>query len=149
MAKTGWGRLHSETELCSIRQNESPACVGVFLSYRVFSLVIFRCLLLLPPQTIFSIPCRDSTCLRPLSIRPYQNAFYRLSSNPVSFFSLVHLSTSNSEFVNVRHSSRELSPECAKAVKYSSDQERSWDPCLRVPSTYLFVDNRRGSEKLV
>lgn len=64
-------------------------------------------------------------------------------------FSLVHLSTSNSEFVNVRHSSRELSPECAKAVKYSSDQERSWDPCLRVPSTYLFVDNRRGSEKLV
>lgn len=28
---------------CSIQQNESPVCVGVFLSYRVFSLAIFRC----------------------------------------------------------------------------------------------------------
>lgn len=28
---------------CSIQQNESPVCVGVFLSYRAFSLAIFRC----------------------------------------------------------------------------------------------------------
>lgn len=41
VAKTGWGRLHSE--LFHTAENESPVCVGVFLSYRVFSLAIFRC----------------------------------------------------------------------------------------------------------
>lgn len=42
VAKTGWGRLHSQTEPChTAYRNESPVCVGVFLSYPVFSRSLF------------------------------------------------------------------------------------------------------------
>lgn len=87
VAKTGWGRLHSE--LFHTAENESPVCVGVFLSYRVFSLAIFRCaatLLFLSSQFLSFQPRFHSVWNH---TRYHRNHFFSPSlpsSLPVSFF---------------------------------------------------------------